>query len=272
MPVDFRDPTSYAHNLNALLIGTGEFSFASGATTAAQAGGVGYGYRPFGNVKAFALQPKITTKEHTGAYRGVRSVDKTFTPGLELLYKLTLEEIGLNSLLLALLGSTGTAFTQTVQSAVAGDALVFTSPLPSDPLKWYDIKVAGVQIRDLTALTVTTLVEGTDFRVDYKLGRIQFLAAQTTSRTPTVSAPAITSSDNGYLRAITPLNTGKATGIGRIVCYDQASTSIVVFDHKDFACEVMSGGDTSVGEDVASYDVIVRVLPTLAGTCYVREA
>lgn len=81
-------------NPNLLLIGTGDFSLITGATTipeteaAYDAAGA-----MFGNLKTFSFQNQAETKEHFGSYRGVRILDKVFTTQLRLGYLLQLEEV-----------------------------------------------------------------------------------------------------------------------------------------------------------------------------------
>ncbi len=272
MPVDYRDPLVDQHNLNALLIGTGEFHFAKNATTELIAGAAGKGYKSFDNVKMFALQPEIEKKEHKGSYRGIRKIDKTIVTAMNFTYKLTFDAIGLNKLLLMFLGSEGTAYTQLIATAANADAMAFsTGASASGIVNWYDVLRSGVQVRDLTALTIATLVEGTDFVVDYKLGRVRFLVDQVASLVPVVTAPAITSSSTGYLRTITPFQEAIQKGIGRLLCYDQNSNSIVAFDHKGFGCELSVMGNTEFAEDVATIDVLCRVTSP-AGSVFSREA
>lgn len=259
------------HNLDALLIGTGEFHFAEGASTAAEAGGVGMGYRPFDNIKAFALQPESEQKEHFGSYRGQRVSDKTITTQSKFGYRLTCDTFTLQKFLFMFFGVETTAFTQSALSTVSGDALAFSSPTPSESDKWYDVLYNGIRVREISALTIATLTEGTDFVVDPRLGRIRFLTARTASVTPVISAPAITASSSTYLKAITPLQKPLRTGMGRLVCFDQNDDSAIVFDHVDFGCEVYVSNQAEVdGEDYSSYEIIVK-LTRPVGTVYARE-
>lgn len=259
------------HNLDALLIGTGEFHFSEGATTAALAGGVGKGYRSFDNVKAFALQPEAEQKEHVGSYRGVRRVDKTIVTQVKFGYRLTLDTFDLQKFLFMYFGVETTAFTQAALATANGDALAFSGGSPSEANKWYDIRYSGARVREISALTIATLTENTDFVVDTKLGRIRFLVAQSSSLTPVITAPEITSASSTYLKALTPLEKTLRKGIARLVCYDQNDDNIIVFDHVDFGCEVYLNNQTEVsGDDFSSYELIVK-LTSPVGTVYARE-
>lgn len=259
------------HNLDALLIGTGEFHFSEGALTAVEAGTAGKGYRSFDNVKAFALQPEAEQKEHVGSYRGIRVVDKTIITQAKFGYRLTLDTFDLQKLLFMFFGVETTAFTQGALSTVNGDAIVFSVGSPSESNKWYDLRYSGARVREASAVTIATLVENTDFVIDAKLGRIRFLTAQTVSRTPVISAPAITSSSSKYLKALTPLAKTLRKGIARLVCYDQNDDNIVVFDHVDFGCEVYISNQAEIsGDDFSSFEIIVK-LTSPVGTVYARE-
>jgi hypothetical protein len=223
------------HNLNALLVGTGEFSFADGATSAANA--LTVGYTDFGNVLAFTPQVENEKLEHFGSYRGVRRKDKTIATQVQLVYQLRLDEWK-PEILEILFGSTaGSNHTQGATSGDSGDAIDFTA-ITWDERKWYDITISGVRQRNLTTVTVATLTEGTDFEVDLTLGRIRFLTTQSTSLVPLVTADAITSADAGYMVGLKPMQNITREGYGRLVIFDQYDSAKVVIDHVDFSCEV----------------------------------
>lgn len=261
------------HNLNALLIGTGEFHFAEGATLAT-AGKPGFGFKSFDNVKAFQLAPEKESKEHIGSYRGVKRRDKTFNISAKFSYKLTLDTVGLQKLLLMFFGIAATPFTQSALTTSAGDALNFTTA-NSVKGEWYDLRVAGARVRNITAavftVSSTPLVENTDYVLDATLGRVRFITTQTGSVTFTVSAPAVNSSSANYLKALTPLGKATRSGIARLTCYDQNEPNQVVFDHVDFGCEVNVSNQADVnGDDVSSYEVTVNLTDPV-GTVFVRE-
>lgn len=224
------------HNLTALLIGTGEFAFSEGATSAANA--QARGWLDFGNVVAFTPEAALTKEEHMGSYRGVRRADKTIITENGFSWKLRLDEWHRKNLEILFSGTAGTAHTQLIQSAANGEVLGFTA----NPVKigyWYDLKTAaGLRLFDVTSVTIATKTEGTDFVIDGKLGRIRFLTAQAADLTPVITAPAIVAGSSASFRSITPLADPVKQGYGRIYIYDQDDTNKLVVAHVDFSCEV----------------------------------
>jgi len=268
-------PDVQPHNLNALLLGTGEFSFCEDALTEAAAGLKGY--RDWGNVVAFSIKPDLQKVDHIGSYRGVRRIDTTAVKQTETSYQLKLDEIGRDRLQSLFYGDVGTPFTQTVKAAVAGDSLDF-SVTNAVIGYWYDLMIGGVRIKELTAATLahgtgpsTPLVEHTDFELDKKLGRVRFLTAQTWALDITITAPAITSASVGYRQTITPQTKPIRRGIGRLICFDQHPTDPVVFEHSGFACEVyLDSMDEIDGDKYANVMMTVQVTSPV-GTVYTRE-
>lgn len=256
-----------SHNLKSLVIGTGEFSFAENATSAANAKTLGW--LDFGNVLAVTPQVEVTTEEHFGSYRGVRRKDKTLATQSKLTYELKLDEMNKRNLLVLFGATETTQWTQTVKSAVAGDAWAF-NVVPSGAEKWWDVLISGVRVRGITALTIPTLVEGTDFFVDQLNGRVRFAANQVASRTPTVTAPAITATDNGSFWALTPFGDVIKQGYGRLTLYDQNDNNKVVLDHQDFSCDIKieSFGELN-GQNITEITMSVTITDTV-GTIYSR--
>lgn len=222
-------------NLQALLIGSGQFSFADGATNVAAARAAGY--IDFGNIVAFSLKSKGTVKEHIGSYNGVRRVDKTAVTEIRFGYQIKADESSAQNLRLALYGSLGANIVQTARVAAAADAIA--SPLAG---RWYDLVIGGVRIREITTVASSAGVEDTDYVVDYKLGRIRAITA-TGFGTLTITAPAIVATDPTSLKTIAPNTTPIRRGMGRLICYDD--DGILAFDHHDFYCELHSEGDPS---------------------------
>lgn len=224
------------HNTTALLIGTGEFSFSEGAISVADA--QKRGFLDFGNIVAFTPEAAVTKEEHMGSYRGTRRADRTVITENGFSYKLRCDEWNRKNLELLYGASSTTGHTQTAKSAVDGTVLGFTA-VPAKIGYWYDILAAdGSRVFDLTAVTITTKVEGTDFEVDYKMGRIRFLTAQAADLTPTITAPAIVAGAAGSFLGLTPLADPVKKGFGRLYVFDQESTNKVVYQHVDFSCEV----------------------------------
>ncbi len=268
---------SPAHNTAAHLIGTGEFSFSEGATSAAAARAITGGWLDFGNIMAFkaALDPKF--ESHYGSYRGKRRIDLRINTEVAPSYKLTADEWNLKNLALMFGCDDGTNFTQPVLSATNGNALAFSSgSSASNSAKWYDLSYTTggttYMVRRLTTVTFSGLTEGTDFEVDLELGRVRFLTQRTSSVTPVLTAAAITSADAGFMNGLTPYAVLRRSGYGRLVCFDQDQDNKVVLDHRDFSCDVTCEnlGDIN-GTGFSTFEITVTVTDD-AGQMLVRAA
>ena len=252
------DPT---HNLNSLILGTAEFSFAENALTAAAA--LAAGYLDFGNCVAAQITPELEKVEHFGSYRGKRRKDKTVSSSAKLMYQLRFDEWNHRVLPILFGADAGTNFTQSAQSSASADTWAFATT-NSGTEKWYDVLVSGARIRKLTALTIATLTEGTDFVVDYLLGRVKFLVDQSSDRTATISASAITSSDADYFVGYEPLSNITREGFGRLTIYDQNDTNKVVIDHVDFSCEISVESNTEIdGQAINEVTLNVEITDTV---------
>src|SRR4051812_44171623 len=130
-----------AHNLNALVIGTGEFSFAAGATSLAAAQLIGW--VDFDNVTTGTIQSKSTTKEHKGSYRGVKRLDKTHVTETKVGYQLKFDAIDAQKVTLLFRGTRLANYTRIVRTAAAADAIA--SPVIG---RWYDINIGGARVRE----------------------------------------------------------------------------------------------------------------------------
>lgn len=224
------------HNIDALLIGTGEFKFSEGAISAADA--QARGWLDFGNIVAFTPEPATTKEEHQGSYRGVRRADKTVVTENALSYKLRVDEFNKKNVQILYGASASAGFTQTALSAASGKVLGFTA-VPAKIGYWYDLlKSDGSRVFDLTAVTIAAKVEGVDFQVDYKLGGIMFLTAQAADLTPVLTAPAIIAGAAGSFMGLTPMADPVKQGYGRLIIFDQNDDNKVVLQHIDFACEL----------------------------------
>lgn len=129
-----------AHNLNALLIGTAEFSFSPDAVTAADARTKGY--IDLGNVVAVTPAVEPTTEDHFGSYRGVRRKDKRVVTETSVQYQVRVDEWNLKNLELLYGATTTTGHTQAIQSAASGEVLGFTA-VPAVIGRWYEIRTGA---------------------------------------------------------------------------------------------------------------------------------
>lgn len=258
---------SQEKNLDALLIGTGEFSFSENAISVADA--AVRGYRDLGNVKAFSLQPESTPLEHLGSYRGVKRVDKRKVTQIKHGYLLTLDEFRDINLLMAFYGEAGAGFTQAAAATAAGDSLPFGTTAAVIGL-WYDLRIAGVRVRNITTVTITAKVENVDFILDKLTGRIRFLTAQAANLTPVITAPQVTATSNEFLRSIVPMMKTTRSGYGRLALFDENSPQLV-FEHTDFACDINLEGQPNIdGENFSELQIKVQIT-TPVGSVFHRE-
>jgi hypothetical protein len=142
------------HNLNALLVGTGEFRFCPGATSAIDARTKGY--RDVGNITAYTPETDNKLEEHEGSYRGRKIIDKKFCTSMKLEYVLTVDEHKKSNLKLLFVAQDGSEFTQSVHTLAEIDTLDFTSDLKSAADRWYDIFDGGDRLRALTSCVFAT--------------------------------------------------------------------------------------------------------------------
>jgi hypothetical protein len=239
-----------AHNLNALVIGTGEFSFANGAASVVAAQAIGW--VDFGNVTTGSIQSKATTKEHKGSYRGIKRVDKTHVTETKVGYQLKFDEIDAKKVAITFRGTQLTNYTQVIRTAAAVDAIA--APVIG---RWYDINVGGTRVREITSIAASVGVEDTDWVMDYKTGRIRSLTA-TGFGTLTVTAAAILVTSATTFARITPATTPIARGMGRLSVWNDDGT--LVLEHYDFYCEVFPTADPNINDSDMELTFDVNVL------------
>lgn len=249
-----------ANNPENSFLGTAEFSFSEGATTVTQARALGF--RDFGNLKAFSLDPKGDDKPHKGSYRGVVRVDKRKRVGLELAYKLTADEYHSLSLALLWMGRNETGRVgQPGYAAAPGMPIPFSATNPGLPERWYDLISPGnTRVRDITSVTFSALAEGADFELDRKLGRVRFFAAQTAALTPTLTGAAIDPAGPKGFGVITPMQAGARSGMGRLVIYQESDRNNIFLTHDDFTCDLTVDGSPDLkSDDWSDYSINVAI-------------
>lgn len=253
------------HNLDAILVGTGEFSFSEGATSLADA--AAKGYIDVGNVRSIAIQPEKEMVSHYGSYRGIRKKDKTIVTQSDLKYLVRLDEWKLDNLLFLFYGTKKTALTQAaISSATAIDDLEF-SATAGVVGRWYPLLNNGVPVREILTLTIPTLTEGTHYELDKKLGRIRFLSEQSADLTPTVTTAEITA-----LQTLEPLKKLSREGYCRLTLWDQHDTDILVLDHDGFKGEISINNQPEIAGDAeAELELLVEVIE-VGGNVYIRES
>ena len=259
-----------AHNLVALLIGTGEFNFAEGAISAANARAIGF--LDFGNIVAFTPSLDVNKQEHVGSYRGVRRIDKTIVTQNKFSYKLTCDEWNLENIRILFGADDAAGHTQAALSAVVGETLGFTA-VAAKIGRWYDLRTsAGLRLRDITTATIATKVEGTDFVLDLKLARVKFLTTQAADLVPTITCPALAVTDEGAFFGLTPGQSPVKSGYGNLVLFDQHNPNKVVLQHENFSCDVSIDSASAI-DGTGFTEISMEVLVTGdLGRVLVREA
>ncbi len=122
-----------------------------------------------GDVSAFSVKLAVEKVEHKESYSGQRSLVRSFPIGKSATVDMTLHQVDVDNLALALTGNStstalGTVSAESLPSAlVAGSQVSLANP-----------GVSSVVVTDSTG-TPLTLVEGTDYTVDAAFGRITIL-------------------------------------------------------------------------------------------------
>lgn len=287
MPITAYTPT---YNTDALIQGNAEFTFNRTATTLADA--IANGFDDIGHIHALKIDTKLEKIEHEGSYRGVRRIDKVIGTlgGVE--YLITSDEWDKPKVRYALMGEDDTDITQTAcGTSTAATTWDFNLSTVEGVIgRWYDIigaiglSNAGKQILDATEVTIAvggadppTLVEGTDYVVDYKLGRVKFLntvnanTAMTRAVAPSYKCGAIIAGDAGAMLGFIPLNQLVTSGWGNLFVFDDHHANKVVFKHVHFSCDIYSESIGNLdGKSLSEIALRVRVTGT-PGTAYTAE-
>lgn len=245
-------------NLAALLRAGAEFHFSNTATSVADSQTKGFTY--LGNV--VDVTPAIDTQkvEHVSSNRGAPRKDREDITRSQIQFKVKVDEFLPVVQKIMLGGDDGTDFTQTSKTAANADTLAF-SGTNAVIGNWYDVKVSGSRIRNLTALTISGKTEGTDFIVDNLTGRVAFLTAQSSDLVPVITAPAISSTSAKSFKGIKPGQTVKLSGFGRFYMFDQNAANEVFSAYEDFSCELTL--DTASAFNATSFaDITFSVLIT----------
>lgn len=142
------------------------------------------GWRDLGNATEFTLTIETETLEHQSSRKGLRIIDKEVILSQQMSISFTLDEINDENLAEFMSGTTATH----TNVAIAGFTN-FTMVSSVSLGRWYDIvnstgeRAYDIDSADL-ALTETSgapvaLVEGTDYTLDLKMGRIFLLSTAT---------------------------------------------------------------------------------------------
>lgn len=150
------------------------------------------GWRDLGNCPEFNISVDVETLKHESSRAGLRITDKEVVTKQEINVSFTLDELNFQNLALFFSGTASAA--ALTNPAVAGiTERTFVTSCPDYAAvggRWYDIEsAAGVRAYDISAANLTlnsdtggadnTLVEGTDYTVDEKMGRVFILSTAT---------------------------------------------------------------------------------------------
>lgn len=134
-----------------------------------------------GNIVNPSISQNQQTQKHYTARNGTRVLDREEITSQEYNINFTLDEINTTNLSLAFRGSTATSLAQS------------SATVTSEAVTTLLNKAVRLQNRKVSAVTISTLVEGTDYVVDYELGAITALTSGAVgSKTVSYTAAAIT--------------------------------------------------------------------------------
>lgn len=233
------------------------------------------GHEEFGDLMGHELQGESKTEPTLKPINGVmRQTDET--PGLLTLgYELTTKAIAdARKLKFFLSAAAGQDLAQAAQAAVNADALVFTGPAPAVINRWYQLKVAGVRIRHLTAITIAGKTENLDFIVDYDNGMIRFPSAgylPAVNVVPVITAPAIDSTHAKFMVGLRPMQNQIWRGYANLYVYDQNRANRLVMAHEDFSFTLTMGKNFGVKHDGQSEGSIKLMVAADEGTILHRN-
>jgi hypothetical protein len=237
------------HDTKRHLLGTGVFRFSEGVSSTAAA--LAAGYRDFGNITAFSVQPKTDIKEHRGSYRGSKRIDKTRNLLTDVMYQLQGDEVSAEKMKLFLFGDLGAKYTQTAKTAVAVDAL--TSPVKG---KWYPLLINGARVRKATIVALTTtpaVVENVDYIIDYETVSIFWLTTPPGTITSiAITAPAILATDPTSFDQITLHTKPLRRGMCELMIFDKdeaTGADRLAYHHPDFLGEIWPEGNPNLATD-----------------------
>ena len=180
--------TTGTPNILDLMLGRGEVFVADLKTD-----GTPKGFRPVGNVPSISVGTSIETKEHFSSMSGLKAQDLQVVLSDSRSISLQLEELNHQNLAIAFSGETATE-TNAGYAGFSEHLMVDDGELLAG--HWYEIKnAAGLRAVDVDGSKLTvktnegppnTLVEGVDYDLDAKFGKI-FMRADSTDVTDAVA-------------------------------------------------------------------------------------
>lgn len=249
MPLD-----SNLNHTRAEIMGTVRLLLALDA--ASRAGAIAQGFDEFSDILGTELTGESKTEPTLKPINGVmRQTDET--PGLVTYgYELTFKAIAdARKMRYNLNASAGQDLVQAASAAVAADALVFTGPAPAVLNRWYDVLIAGVRKRFLTAFAIAGKVEGVDYIVDLEQGQVRFInpaALPAANIVATVTAPVIDATSDKAMKGLRPMQNQIWRGYARLMIYDQNRKNRIIKEHNDFSFTLTAGKNFGVKHDSQS--------------------
>ncbi|EIP99450.1 hypothetical protein OpiT1DRAFT_03967 [Opitutaceae bacterium TAV1] len=249
------------HSTTAEIVGTVQLLFAEGAATRAEA--LAKGFTDLGNFLGMETKGEAAKVPVQKAYRGKLRESRNIPGLMKQGYDLrTCEIADARKLKFGLMGTPLGNFAQPALADVAIDPLDFSPAEPPAQARppavlhtWYPLLRNGVQVRELTAVTIPDMTEDVDFMVDKKAGIIRFINAATLPSvviTPTVSAPLINgASPNGLVR-LKPMTKASWSGYFRLYVWDQDDRQCLAMAHEDFSGEISPSSPFNVAGDALS--------------------
>ena len=264
-------------NTRGEIVGAVHLFFADACYTYAAA--LAAGFTDYGQFIGAKIKPaaKRTGVKRTsrGQVYTAHSTGADVTLGLELT---TTEIADVRKVRHLLLATRGTDLAQGALANVAIDPLVFTAPAPAVLNQWYLLTNTGVLVRNASAATLavggggTALAAG-DYVFDLQLGMVRFTNAANlpvTTITPSVTAPAITSSSPGFMTGWNPMQQPVRRGYARFVVMDQDPDNNLVMDLTPRPVELQVEGDSSVDGEKQSEMKLLCLFTSIIEGAYVR--
>lgn len=242
---------------------------------ASKAAAIAAGFEEFGDLMGHELQGEAATEPVLHPINGVmRQTDVTpglLTFGYELTTKAVADARKLKYFLAAIAGQD---LAQAAVAAQAADALVFTGPAPAVLNRWYDVLVAGVRKRFLTAFAIAGKTEGVDYIVDLEQGQVRFInpaALPAANVVCTISAPLIDAASDKAMVGWRPMQNQVWRGYARLIVYDQNRKNRIVKEHNDFSYTLTMGRNFGVKHDSQSEGSVRLMVAADEGTVIQRN-
>lgn len=180
------------------------------------------GYRDVGNVPDFSISINIEELLHQSSRQGLKVTDKRVVTSQTMNISLSLDELSAENMALFFSGDTLESVNNPAVAGFSSVALTTTVVLG----RWYDIvNGSGVRAVDLDATKVavkggatgvTALVEGADYLLDLKMGRIFTLAVPAT----------LVAGDN--LNVVLTADAGAAAKLDQVLSLSKSSEQLVL--------------------------------------------